>query len=74
LQPHRPPSQHEASGTQLVRVSQMVRQRQRIPLDQTIMLIGDLIAFQAENETLRSHLEEVRSACPAISLSLISVT
>jgi hypothetical protein len=74
LQPHRPPSQHEASRTQLARVSQMVRQRQRIPLDQTIMLIGDLFAFQAENETLRSHLEEVRSACPAISLSLISVT
>jgi len=31
LQPHKPPSQHEASGAQLVRVSQMVRQRQRIP-------------------------------------------
>jgi hypothetical protein len=26
-QPHRPPSQHEASGAQLVRVSQMVRRR-----------------------------------------------
>jgi hypothetical protein len=33
LQPHRPPSQHEASGTQLVRVSQIVRQRQRTPVD-----------------------------------------
>ena len=27
LQPHRPPSQHEASGAQLVRVSHMVRRR-----------------------------------------------
>jgi hypothetical protein len=32
-QPHRPPSQHEASGAQLVRVSQIVRRRQRTPLD-----------------------------------------
>jgi hypothetical protein len=31
LQPHRPPSQHEASGAQLARVSQIVRQRQRTP-------------------------------------------
>jgi hypothetical protein len=38
------------------------------------MLIGDLFAFQDENETLRSQLEEVRSACPAYFLSLISVT
>jgi hypothetical protein len=43
-QPHRPPSQHEASGAQLVRESQMIRQLQRAPLD--IMLIGDLFAFR----------------------------
>lgn len=46
LQPHRPPSQHEASGAHVVRVSQTVRQRQRTPLDQTIMLIGDLFVFR----------------------------
>jgi hypothetical protein len=65
LQPHRPPSQHEASGAQLVRVSQTVRRRQRTPLDQIVMLIGDLFAFQDESETLRSQVEEVRSAFPA---------
>jgi hypothetical protein len=74
LQPHRPPSQHEPSGALLVRVSQMVRQRQRILLDQAIMLIGDLFVCQDENETLKSQVEEVRSACPAIYISLIYAT
>ena len=32
------------------------------------MLIGDLFAFQDENETLKSQLEEVRSASSAIPL------
>ena len=68
LQPHRPPSQHETSGAQLIRVSQMVR-----PLRWTRpLLIGDLFAFQDENETLRSQMEEVRSIYWAIFLSLIS--
>jgi hypothetical protein len=67
LQPHRPPSQHGRGGAHSIRVSQIVRQCLRTPLDQTIMLIGDLFASQDENETLRSQLEEARSACPAIS-------
>ena len=74
LQPHGAPSQHEASGVQPVRGSQIVRQPQHTSLDQTTMLTGDLFAFQDENETLKSQLEEVCSACPAIFLSLISVT
>lgn len=73
LQPHRPPSQHEANGAQLVRASQIVWQCQRNPLEKIIMLIGGLFAFQDENETLRFQVEEVRSACPASFLSLISV-
>jgi hypothetical protein len=74
LQPHRPPSQHEASGAPPVRVSQMVRQCQSTPLDQTVVLIGDLFAFQDENETLRSQMEEVCSVCRANFFSLISFT
>lgn len=69
LQPHRPTSRHEASGTQLVRVPQVVRQRQHAPLDQIILLIWELFALQDENETLISQLEEVRPACPAIFLA-----
>lgn len=66
-QPHRPPSQHEASRAQFSRVSQTVRQRQHTFLKQTILLIGHLFTFQDEMETLRFQVEEVRSACLAIS-------
>ena len=59
LQPQRPPSQHEANGAQLVRVSQMVRQRQRTPLDH--FANRGPACFQDEIETLRSQVEEVHS-------------
>lgn len=73
LQPHRPPSQHETSRAQLARASQTVRQLQHTFLNQTILLIGHMFAFQDEIESLRFQVEEVRSAYLAIFLLLIFV-
>ena len=52
--------------------------RQAMVRDTTVLadvLAGNTraaLAFQDDNETLRSQVEEVRSACPPIFLSLIS--
>ena len=71
LQPRRQPSQYEASRPQPpTRVSQMVTERQRTPIDRTVLPIG---AFQDELESLRSEVEEARSAQPAIFFSLTPV-
>lgn len=69
LQPHRLPSQREASTPRPARVSQTVTQRQRTPLDQTVLPVGDLSAFQDDLESLRAQVEEARSAHPAFFLS-----
>ena len=69
LRPQRQPSQHAAGRPQPTRVSQMVAQRQRTPVDQA----GGSPAFQSELESLRLQIEEARSAHPATFLSLIRV-
>ncbi|KAH9985577.1 hypothetical protein BJV77DRAFT_1031962 [Russula vinacea] len=59
LQPHRLTSQREASTPRPARVSQIVTQRQRTPLDQTVLPVGDLPAFQDDLESLRAQVEEI---------------
>ena len=70
LRRHRQSAQHAASRPQPARVSQMVAQRQRTPVEQTG---GASPTFQNELESLRLHVEEARSVHSAIFLSLIPV-
>jgi hypothetical protein len=68
LQPHRLPSQREASIPRPTRGSQTVAQRQRTPLDQTVLPVGDLPAFQDDLESLKAQVEEARSTHSVFSL------
>lgn len=62
LRPHRQSSQHRSIRPQPELVSQPVTPFQRHPIDQKISASGDLPASRDELESLRSQVEEVRSA------------